>query len=164
MQKIPMVGWADRRGSWRPLADVDHVPELAPDYLERARFLTDIGHLDAAEHAALTGLLLAPDNPQLHVVLGQVHAERADHDAAFASFDHALLLAPDLVAALSARAATAYRVGDRARALADLDLAVELAPHDPVPRFGRALILQEIGRWDEALTDLDLAASLAPDD
>lgn len=102
-------------------------------------------------------------DPQLHAVAGQMHAERADFRAAFAAFDRALALDPDLVVALSGRAALAYRVDDCERALIDLTRAVELAPDDPAPRFGRALVLQEMGRWDEALADLDAVAASAPD-
>ncbi len=131
---------------------------LARLYCDRAARLADIGLLDAAEHDAIAGLRLAPDNPRLHTVLGQVRAEQADYQGAFAAFDHALTLDPDLVAALSGRAATAYRVDNCARALSDLDRAIELAPDNPALRFDRALVLQETGRWDEALVELDAAA------
>src|SRR5882724_5562697 len=109
-----------------------------------------------------------PDNPEYHdaqryAVAGQMHAERAEFGAARTAFDRALAVDPDLVTALSGRAALAYRVDDCESALIDLTRAVELAPDDPAPRFGRALVLQEMGRWDEALADLDMAAALAPD-
>jgi tetratricopeptide (TPR) repeat protein len=109
-----------------------------------------------------------PDNPEyhdarLHAVAGRMHAERADFGAAAAAFDRALALDPDLVVALSGRAALAYRADDCESALVDLARAVDLAPDDPAPRFGRALVLQEMGRWAEALADLDAAAALAPD-
>jgi tetratricopeptide (TPR) repeat protein len=109
-----------------------------------------------------------PDNPeyhdpQLYAAAGWMHAERADFGAAFVAFDRALALDPDLVVALSGRAALAFRVDDCESALIDLTRAVELAPDDPAPRFGRALVLQEMGRWDDALADLDTAAALAPD-
>jgi tetratricopeptide (TPR) repeat protein len=150
------------------LADFDHVLKLDPMfvavYINCAGLLVDIGQLDAAEHCAVAGLRLVPDNPHLYAVLGQAYVERADYDAAFAAFDSALMLDPDLVVALSGRAATAHRVDDCERALVDLDRAVELAPDDPAPHFRRALILQDMGRWDEALAELDVAASLAPDD
>jgi tetratricopeptide (TPR) repeat protein len=149
------------------LADFDHVRKLDPTfvslYINRARLLADIGRPDAAEDDAVAGLRLAPDNPHLHVVLGQVYAERADYHAAFAAFDQALTLDPDLVEALSGRAATAWRVDDCEGALVDFQRAVQLAPDDPAPRFGRALVLQETGRWAEALADLDAAAFLAPE-
>jgi tetratricopeptide (TPR) repeat protein len=150
------------------LADFDHMLELnlmfIPVCLDLAGLLADIGHLDAVELAAVARLRLAPDSPRLLAVLGQIHAERADYDAAFAAFDRALMLDPDLVVALSGRAALAYRVDDWEHALADLERAIQLAPDDPAPRFGRALVLQEMGHWDEALADLDAAASLARDD
>jgi tetratricopeptide (TPR) repeat protein len=134
---------------------------LAQLYCDRAGRLADSGKLDAAEHDAIAGLRLNPDNPRLYTVLGQIRAERADYRGAFAAFDHALALDPDLVAALSGRAATAYRVDDCARALSDLERAIELSPDNPALRFTRALVLQETGRWDEALVELDAVASLA---
>lgn len=102
-----------------------------------------------------------PD-PHLYTMAGQMHAERADFTTAFAAFDRALALDPDLVAALTGRAALAYRADDCERALADLTRAIELAPDDPAPRFSRALVLQEMGRWAEALADLDTAAAVDP--
>jgi hypothetical protein len=156
-------GW----GTEAPSQDIDQMwtpvsTFAAAIHSNRAIRLAGISQL-AAEADIVAGLRLAPSSPCLHALLGRMHAERADYDSALVAFNRALDLDPDLVVALTGRAALAYRSDDRERALVDLERAIELAPDDPTPRFGRALILQEMGRWDAALVDLDIAASVARD-
>jgi tetratricopeptide (TPR) repeat protein len=150
------------------LADLDYVLELNPEfvdaYVNRAGIHLDADDLDAAHRDAVAGLAVDPDNPYLHVVLGQVYAEHAQYVAARAAFDRAVEADSELVAALSGRASVAYELGDRDAALIDLRRAVELAPRDAALRYNRAFLHQGAGRWDDALADLDTAAELAPGD
>jgi tetratricopeptide (TPR) repeat protein len=150
------------------LADFDYVLELDSEfvdaYINRAGIHLDASDLDAAHHDAIAGLTVDLDNPYLHVVLGQVHAEREQYLAARAAFDRAVEADPELVAALSGRASVAYALGDFEAALADLRRAVELTPQDAALLYNRAYLYQQAGRWHDALADLDAAARLAPDD
>ncbi|MCZ4119447.1 tetratricopeptide repeat protein [Streptomyces sp. H39-S7] len=150
------------------LADFGYVIELVPEfvdaYVNRAGLLLEAGELDAAEQDANTGLGHEPDNPYLHAVLGQVHAEREEFAASRAAFDRALAVDPDMITALSGRAALAYDMGELDTAAVDLGHAVELQPDDPALRYNRAFVHQDTGHWDEALADLEIAAGLAPED
>jgi tetratricopeptide (TPR) repeat protein len=120
--------------------------------------------MDGAMSDAAAWLVRDPDNPHLHVVLGQVHAERAHFAEARAEFDRALAVDPDLVTGLASRAALACQTGRPAVAISDLGRAVELAPDDATLLFNRAFAYQSDERWDEALVDLDRALALAPGD
>ncbi|MCM2424660.1 tetratricopeptide repeat protein [Streptomyces sp. RKAG337] len=150
------------------LADFSYVIELVPEfvdaYVNRAGLLLEAGELDAAEQDANTGLGHEPDNPYLHAVLGQVHAEREEFEESRAAFDRALAADPDMITALSGRAALAYDMGELDTAALDLGHAVELQPDDPALRYNRAFVHQDTGHWEEALADLEIAAGLAPDD
>jgi tetratricopeptide (TPR) repeat protein len=150
------------------LADFGYVLELDPDfvdaYVNRAALLLERGELDRAEADAREGLQRAPDNPHLHVVLGQVHADRGRYGAARLAFVRALGTDPELVTALAGHASAAFELGDLDTALADLRRAVDLAPDDAALRYNRAVVLQRTQRWDDALADLDAAADLVPDD
>lgn len=150
------------------LADFSYVIELVPEfvdaYVNRAGVLLEAGELDAAERDAATGLGHEPDNPYLLAVLGQVHAEREEFAASRAAFDRALAVDPDMITALSGRAALAYDMGELDTAAVDLGHAVDLQPDDPALRYNRAFVHQDTGRWDEALADLEIAAGLAPED
>jgi tetratricopeptide (TPR) repeat protein len=150
------------------LADFSYTLELDPDfvdaYVNRAGLRLSVGDLDGAMSDAAAGLVRDPDNPHLHVVLGQVHAEREHFAEARAEFDRALAVDPDLVTGLASRAALACQTGRPAVAILDLERAVELAPDDATLLFNRAFAYQSDERWDEALVDLDRALELAPGD
>jgi tetratricopeptide (TPR) repeat protein len=150
------------------LADFGYVLDLDPEfvdaYVNRAGILLAAGDLEAAHRDAVAGLQRDPGNPYLHVVLGQVGAERGDHASARAAFDRAVEAAPDLLVARSGRAAVRYELGDLDGAVADLERVVELAPDDPSALYNRAFAYQGVHRWNEALVDLEAAAELAPDD
>jgi Tfp pilus assembly protein PilF len=61
------------------LSGLDYVLELDPGYLDayvnRAGVRAELGDLDGARRDADAGLVLDPDNPHLHCVRGQLHAE-----------------------------------------------------------------------------------------
>jgi tetratricopeptide (TPR) repeat protein len=150
------------------LADFSYVLELDADfvdaYVNRAGLRLDAGDLDGAWGDATAGLQRDPENPYLHAVMGQIHATGEEYAEARASFDRALQGDPDMISALSGRAAVFFDLGEVDAAITDLHRAVELDPGDPGLRFNRAFAYQSCGRLDAALADLDTAARLAPDD
>ncbi|HEX5402269.1 MAG TPA: hypothetical protein VFX16_08210 [Pseudonocardiaceae bacterium] len=75
-------------------------------------------------------------------------------------FDRALGIDPDLITALSSRAALAYDQGEPDVAIEDLRHAVELRPDDPALRCNRAFPYQDIQRARQAcLTHVDRATA-----
>jgi tetratricopeptide (TPR) repeat protein len=149
------------------LSDLDYVleidPELVDGYLNRAGVLADLGELAAARRDVEEGLALAPDNPHLRCVLGQLEAAAGRTGPATAAYDAALAADPALAAAWAGRAAVAFDAGDLDAALADLTRALDLG-EDAALLFNRATALQAAGRWADALADLDRAAGLDPAD
>ncbi|HKS49623.1 MAG TPA: tetratricopeptide repeat protein [Amycolatopsis sp.] len=150
------------------LADFGYTLDLDPDfvdaYVNRAGLHLDLGDLADAARDAEAGLARDQDNPHLHVVIGQIHVEHEEYPAASAAFDRALAVDPDLIPALSGRAALACRLGEADLALTDLRHAVDLAPGDPLLRYNRAFAYQHKGQWDQALADLKIARELSPGD
>ncbi len=150
------------------LADFDYVIELDPEftdaYINRAGIRLESGDVDGALADAEAGLRLDPACAHLHVVVGQVLAEREEHAGAEAAFDQALAAEPDLVSALCGRAAARWEQGLTDGSLSDLTRAVEVDGEDPALRYNRGYLLLETGRWHDALPDLERAATLAPDD
>jgi tetratricopeptide (TPR) repeat protein len=160
--------WLDADETDLALAGMSYVLELDPAfvdaYVNRAGSYLGNGDPAAALADATAGLALDPDNPYLHTVVGQVHAEREEFEAARAAFDRALAGAPDLVSALSGRAGVANELGDATAAITDLTAAVAASPDDPELRFNLAFAYRSAQRWDDALAHLNTAAELAPDD
>lgn len=158
------------------LADLDHALELDPGftdaYVNRAGLLVALGEYERARADAERGLLLAPANPYLLCVLGQIEmagdgedrAERARH-----AFDSALSRDPNLASAWANRGILAFESGDVDGAVRDLTRALELTaasePGGQAPLlFNRAVALRAAGREREAVADLTRALELAPDD
>jgi tetratricopeptide (TPR) repeat protein len=159
-----LLSRGDVDGGLAGLNDVlDINPEFVDALLNRAGVLTDLGELDAARRDVEAGLALAPDNPHLRCILGQLEAADGRTDAALAAFDAALAADPTLVAAWAGRAATVFDTGDIDEALADLTHALDLGD-DAALLFNRATALQAAGRWTDALADLDRALGLDPAD
>jgi tetratricopeptide (TPR) repeat protein len=150
------------------VADLDYVLELDPEhtdaYINRASIRLAAGDLDTAFDDATAGLRSAPDDPQLHTVLGNVAAERGDAASANVAFERALASDSRMSPALAGRARLSFELGDVDAALADLCAAIDAAPDDPELRYNRAFAYEHLQRWDAALADLDIAAKLDPDD
>jgi len=149
------------------LSGLDYVLELDPGYLDayvnRAGVRAELGDLDGAMSDAKAGLALDQENPHLHCVLGQLHAEAGRNAKAEEAFQRALAADPALQAAWAGLAALAHSAGDSAAAVSDLSRALELGD-DAALRYNRAVAYQSLGRFADALTDLDIAADLDPDD
>ncbi|MGY0232074.1 tetratricopeptide repeat protein [Longispora urticae] len=155
-------------GEWEAaVADLGYLLELDPGYLDayvnRAGALAALGRPDEARADADSGLAIDPDNPYLHCLLGDLHAEEGRAAEAEGSYAVALRSDPGLAPAWAGRAALAYAAGDLTAAAGYLDRALEEG-EDAALLYNRATIRRELGRVAEALADLDRALELAPGD
>ncbi|MEV0588450.1 tetratricopeptide repeat protein [Nonomuraea sp. NPDC050310] len=142
------------------LADLAYVIELDPEYVDayvnRAGVLAGLGRDAEAQGVVEAGLEVAPGNPYLLAVLGQVETAAGRFEAARAAFDQAIAGAPELAAAWGNRAVLRFEQGDAAGAVADLDRAIALAPA-PDLHANRAVALRALGRVKAAEVDERLA-------
>jgi tetratricopeptide (TPR) repeat protein len=148
-------------------ADLDRVLELDPGwldaYINRAGLLLQLGLDDQARADVEAGLALAPADPHLCCVLGQLEAAAGRPAAAEAAFATALAGAPELAQAWASRASLRHGRGDLEGAVADLTRAIELGA-DAAVHFNRAMALRDLGRPGRALDDLRRAEALDPGD
>jgi tetratricopeptide (TPR) repeat protein len=149
------------------LADLDYVLELDPEFVDalvnRAGWRADLGQPALALADVTAGLAVAPENPHLNCILGQLHAAAGKYEDAIEAYDTALAIDPAFAVALAGRAAALFETGDIDGAVADLDTAIELG-EDAALLYNRAAALQAAGRFAAALADLDRAAELDPED
>ena len=149
------------------LADLDYVLELDPEFVDalvnRAGLRADLDQPALAHADVAAGLAVAPANPHLRCVLGQLHAAAGKYEDAIDAYGAALAADPDFAVALAGRAAALFETGDTAGAVADLDRALELG-EDAALLYNRAAALRAAGRHAQALADLERAAELDPAD
>jgi putative PEP-CTERM system TPR-repeat lipoprotein len=132
--------------------------------LRRGLAYVEVGKLDRAE-AALTEVIgLRPDSPAPMLGLAKVRMIQGDFEAAAASADDAIALAPGNVRGW-------YLMGEihrRQRALEDAvrsyGQAIKIRPGHLPSRLGRAATLIDLGRHDRASRDIEVARSLARGD
>ncbi|WP_212912539.1 tetratricopeptide repeat protein [Streptomyces sp. TS71-3] len=139
-----------------------------------AAALTDWGHRlqEAADReedgvAALTVLLTARELDRegralAHTVRGREHRVAGRYDEAFADYDAALALDPDLARAHYGRGETHRLMDHPEEALVHFDRAIERQPDDGMYLADRGLALQALGRNDEALADFTRAVERDP--
>jgi tetratricopeptide (TPR) repeat protein len=151
----------------RAKADLDHVLELDPDYLDayvnRAGILEMLGEHEAARRDVEAGLVRDPGNAHLHGVLGQLETAAGRFTEARAALDAALSADPNLASAWANRAMLRYETGDVSGAVEDLTQAIALAEAAAL-YFNRGTALAALGRTEEAGLDFHRAHALAPDD
>ncbi|WP_246268152.1 tetratricopeptide repeat protein [Nonomuraea typhae] len=138
------------------LADLGRVIELDPSYLNayinRAGLLAGAERDEEARADVTAGLLLAPGNPHLLAVLGQLETSARRFAAAEEAFGLALKAAPELAAAWANRGVLRFATGDPEGAVADLSRALELEPQAD-GYANRAVALRALGRTTEAERD-----------
>lgn len=100
-------------------------------FLQLAEALRRRGHLDGALTVARNGLARYPDLAEAHDLLGRIHSDRGEGDAAFDAWTDCLRIRPDTPGALKGLGFLYYRMGDLARSLRQLEAAAALAPGDP---------------------------------
>ena len=119
----------------------------------------------AAEAEAIFSRLLAQhgDNAELHVVLGQAHAQQGDYDSAIQSLRRALELKPT-VAEANATLGTIYlKQGRLAEASTALRAEIAAHPEDTRAQHTLATVLDLEGQSAEALSILTRVLKVRPD-
>ncbi|WP_425434773.1 tetratricopeptide repeat protein [Nonomuraea jiangxiensis] len=138
------------------LADLGRVIELDPSFLDayinRAGLLASVERDEEARADVTTGLALAPGNPHLLTVLGQVETAAGRFAEAEAALDEAVGSAPRLAAAWGNRGVLRYSSGDLEGAVEDLTRAIDLQPQGDL-YANRAVALRALGRDAEAEAD-----------
>jgi tetratricopeptide (TPR) repeat protein len=102
------------------------------------------------------------ERPEAQVSLGLLSVHYGELDAARASYDRAIELAPYFVPAYVNLADLERMQGNDADAIVRLRRAVELAPDGALVRYAFGLALHRAGETDEGLSQLARAAQDAP--
>ncbi|WP_113701116.1 tetratricopeptide repeat protein [Nonomuraea lactucae] len=143
------------------LADLGRVIDLDPAFLDayinRAGLLAGLERDDEAWTDVSAGLALAPGNPHLLVVLGQLETAAGRHREARRALDRAIEAAPGLAAAWGNRGVLRFEAGDVEGAVEDLSQAIGLEPQ-PDLYANRAVALRALGREGEADADDERAS------
>jgi tetratricopeptide (TPR) repeat protein len=103
------------------------------------------------------------DNAELHVVLGQAHAQQGDYDAAIESLRRALELRPSVAEANSTLGTIYLRQGRLAEASAALKAELAAHPEDTRAQHTLATVLDLEGQSAEALSILKSVLKTRPD-
>ncbi|CAP43358.1 O-linked N-acetylglucosamine transferase family protein [Bordetella petrii] len=117
---------------------------------ELGRNLCNVGELDQARAAVEKALELAPDDPQIWILLGQIET-RADQDRkARGHFEHAISLQEKLPGAHHGLAAVLLRLNDCDGALKHIERALEYSPGQSAIKAQKSIILSRNYRYEEA--------------
>ncbi|MEM8931078.1 MAG: tetratricopeptide repeat protein [Acidobacteriota bacterium] len=125
--------------------------------------LVRAGRPDAAEPIFARLLTEHDDWPELHVLLGQVHAQRSEYPAAIESFGKALAIDPTVVGAHGALGEIHLRSGDLPAAEASLRAELEHHSDDLRSRYNLATVLELDRRPEEAADLLRVILASAPE-
>lgn len=119
----------------------------------------------AAEAETIFSRLLAEhgDTAELHVILGQAHAQQGEYDAAVQSLERARRLKPDVADAHAALGSIYLKQGRLADAAAALRAELRVNPADPVVRHTLATVLDLDGQPAEAIALLREVLGRKPD-
>lgn len=142
------------------LADLGRVIDLDPScldaYINRAGLLAGLERDEEAWRDVTAGLALAPGNPHLLAVLGQLETAAGRLAEARRALDRAVEAAPWLAAAWGNRGVLRFEAGDPEGAVEDLSQAIGLEPQ-PDLYANRAVALRALGREAEAAADEERA-------
>jgi predicted O-linked N-acetylglucosamine transferase (SPINDLY family) len=136
--------------------------EEAEAVFRRALQLHQSGRLDEAEAGYRAVLALAPGHADTLHLLGVIHYQKGDSQAAAELIASALKLNPDNAPAHSNLGNALRRLGRAAEALAHYDRALELKPDYAEAFNNRGNALIDLSRPTEALASFDRALELRP--
>lgn len=134
----------------------------AEAWRELAHLAGALDHAVEARAACDALEALRPDDPGPLVQRALCEQMAGDLEAAAASLERALAIAPDGVVARTLLGEILYHRGDPQRALAALDAALALAPEHADAHHVRGFVLGELGRFDEAEEAKARAMALNP--
>ncbi len=119
----------------------------------------------AAEAEQIFSALLTAhaDMAELHVVLGQAHAQQGDYSAAIASLQHALQLKPDVMDANASLGVIYLKQGKLPEAAAALRAELKVHADDYKTRHNLATVLELDGHPQEAIAEARAVLRVRPD-
>jgi Flp pilus assembly protein TadD len=127
--------------------------KAATEYdMARQAFLA--GDLDKALKKSDAALLLAENNPRIHVLRGRIHIERGNVGRALLSLRRALELDENAIDARYYLGVVHERLNEPEEALAHFRAAAELEGYNPQYPIAAGEMLVDLGRLDEAKTFL----------
>jgi tetratricopeptide (TPR) repeat protein len=103
------------------------------------------------------------DMAELHVVLGQAHAQQGDYNAAIESLQHALHLKPDVTDANASLGVIYLKQGKLPEAAAALRAELKVHADDYKTRHNLATVLELDGRPQEAMAEARAVLRVRPD-
>jgi tetratricopeptide (TPR) repeat protein len=131
---------------------------------ERIISLTLLRRFDDAEQAASEAVDRRPDDPGIHVTIGQLYGDLDRHQDALDSFDRALAIDPRNADALERRVAALWSMRRYADAERAATQAIDVMPRNPRLYLQRAWTLSGRDRYDDAVADADRALAIDPRD
>jgi protein O-GlcNAc transferase len=134
-----------------------------PSIFRQALSLHQAGQLADAEQLYQKILAADPQHFDSLHLLGVIHAQRGEHEAALRQIDAALAVNPNVAQAYNNRGASLLALGRHDDALASFERATALAPDylDALVNRGDALLALQ--RLQEALASFDCVVALQPD-
>ena len=148
------------------------VLQAAPEHVEALYLLAilaqQVGQCAVAVDLLDQAIRIQPGTAELHLRRGDALRMLGEHQAAIASFDRALSLAPNSLApnqpgACNNRGLALQSLGQFQDALAAFDRALELQPDFPEAYVNRSLALHALGQYEQAVASCDQALRLRPD-
>lgn len=156
-----LAEWDTAAGYYRAALEVDPaytVAALGLAYVQRMR-----GNPEQAEQVINSVIQLAPDNPELHLAIGDLELNRLNIAQALQAYQRALELAPNLAAAYWRLERIAHIQGNADVQLQRLE---ERLDNEPTPDLYVELgqLYQSAGRWQEAFALFQQSSALFPQD
>jgi tetratricopeptide (TPR) repeat protein len=129
----------------------------------RARALDELGDHQRAIADYDSAIVLAPDDPVLHLNRGVAKIHDGRPADAITDYDTAIRLKPDWHLPYFDRAVALADLGQRAAALRDYARAIRLKPDDAWIHVGQGDVLAASGDLERALDSYDKALALRPE-
>lgn len=128
-------------------------PEEAQAQAELAASLAEAGQKEAAEKAAQAALLLEPDLPRLHLLLGRIQRTSGQLDQAIHHLSEAIRQDGHNVDAFLELGRTHQDRREHDQALKIYEQASTIAPHDARPYYQSGLAMKEMKDYPNAEID-----------
>ena len=125
--------------------------------------LHQAGRLAEAEPLYRQVLAAQPRHFDSMHLLGVIHYQRGEREAAIRQIDAALAVNPDVAAAHNNRGSALNDLGRAEEALASYDRAIVLKPDYAEAHYNRGNVLRELKRFALAIESYDRAVALRPD-
>ena len=164
-----------KRGNFaEAIADFEEAIRLNPAngelYRERGDSHRARREFATAEEDLTTAIHLDPSDAKAYTLLGWLYKQNGGNERAKSSFERALKLANEAIAAkVDVALARYYRaealagLGDYDKAIASYDAAIKAKPEDETAYADRGVIYSIKGDKDRALADFNKALDLQPD-